>query len=184
MTATPPPLDDLEAVRTIVGVLKDFPADDRERILRWVREKLGLEVAPTPSRVGTTSQGDSAGAAGRATDIKSFIAQKAPQIDTHFAAAVAYYYRFEAPEAERADEIGADALQDAARKAGRSRLPLPIVTLHNAVKRGLLDKGSRGKFCINTVGENLVAMALPGAAGEASAKAARKSGTRKVKSKK
>jgi hypothetical protein len=37
-----------------------------------------------------------------------------------------------------------------------------LKTLHNAKQSGLLDSGTEaGKFAINTVGENLVAMTLP-----------------------
>src|SRR5437870_864161 len=49
MTDTKP--DDLEAVRTIIETLQKFQEADRERILRWTREKLGLptERSSTPS---------------------------------------------------------------------------------------------------------------------------------------
>src|SRR5229473_6579890 len=42
VTVTKPQSDDLEAVRTIVAALEGFDAKDKERILRWAREKLGL----------------------------------------------------------------------------------------------------------------------------------------------
>jgi hypothetical protein len=34
--------DDLEAVRLLADTLQPFPSEDRERIIRWAREKLGL----------------------------------------------------------------------------------------------------------------------------------------------
>jgi hypothetical protein len=40
---------------------------------------------------------------------------KNPKSDTHFVAATAYYYRFDAPIEERNESINADELQDAAR---------------------------------------------------------------------
>src|SRR5271165_5976503 len=40
------PTDDLEAVRAVVEALQGFDAGDRERILRWAREKLGLVEQP------------------------------------------------------------------------------------------------------------------------------------------
>ena len=40
----PDPKDDLAAVRTISDTLEDFDVHEQERILRWVREKLGLSV--------------------------------------------------------------------------------------------------------------------------------------------
>ena len=40
--------DDLEAVRILAETLQPFTSDDRERIIRWAREKLGM----TTSSVG------------------------------------------------------------------------------------------------------------------------------------
>ncbi len=160
-------LDDLEAVRAVVDVLKAFPADDQRRILRWAQEKLGLPASPvspaqiTPSAV--TEEGRATTPAIRSRDVRTFLHEKQPSSDNEFAAAVAYYFAFEAPDTERKSEITASDLQQAARLSGRARLNRPIDTLHNASKRGYLDKGhARGSFRINTVGENLVAMAMPG----------------------
>ena len=69
----------------------------------------------------------------------------------------------EAPQADKKRAISKDDLQEACRKAGRERLANPGQTLRNAHQLGLLDKGEEpGSFSINTVGENLVAMTLPG----------------------
>jgi len=82
-----------------------------------------------------------------------------------FAATVAYYYRFQAPEPQRKTAVTANDLQEACRLADRDRLVKPAQTLINAHGQGLLDKaGERGSYAINTVGENLVAMALPNSA--------------------
>lgn len=156
-------IDDLEAVRVLVDTLGNFDAKDQERIIRWAREKLGLHTLPPPDQThhqaGSTEHHRPPG---QGSDIKTFVSQKNPTSDTQFAATVAYYYRFEAPQNQRKDTITAEDLQDACRKAGRERLKIPGQTLRNAVGLGLLDKGSeRGTFTINTVGENLVAMTLP-----------------------
>jgi hypothetical protein len=162
--------DDLDAVRVIVEALTGFDPGDQERVLRWAREKLGLQAPATPAAASPAGAGVAKPLAphpqpsGGHTDIKSFIAAKKPASDNQFAAAVAYYYRFEAPPAEQKQAITADDLQEACRKASRPRLRKPIVTLHHAHNMGLLDKAGRGEFAINTVGENLVAMTLPGAA--------------------
>jgi len=37
--------DDLEAVRSIADTLQPFANDDRERIIRWAREKLGMSTS-------------------------------------------------------------------------------------------------------------------------------------------
>lgn len=76
---------------------------------------------------------------------------------------VAYYHRFEAPPSERKDAINKDDLQEAMRLAGRPRFKNPRQTLANAHILGLLDRGSeKATFTLNSVGENLVAMTLPG----------------------
>jgi hypothetical protein len=169
-------LDDLDAVRTIVETLKNFKLEEQQRILRWVVEKAGLppSIAPTSSTGSSVSASPigsvppitlpppSLSTSG-ALDIKSFIDEKQPRSDVQFAATVAYYLRFEAPPAERKDNIDKEDLQEACRKAKRDRLKNPYQTLVNAHTLGLLDKGAeKATFAINTVGENLIAMTLPG----------------------
>jgi hypothetical protein len=170
-------LDDLDAVRTIVETLKNFKPEEQQRILRWAVEKVGLPSSPgltapggpvlPPSSTGPSVPSSHTPAATSSTsgavDIKSFIDQKQPRSDVQFAATVAYYLRFEAPPAERKESIDKDDLQEACRKAKRDRLKNPYQTLVNAHTLGLLDKGSeKASFVLNTVGENLVAMTLPG----------------------
>ncbi|HTX25061.1 MAG TPA: hypothetical protein VMD03_10425 [Steroidobacteraceae bacterium] len=154
----PSPPDDLEAVRVIVEVLKKFPPDEQARIVRWSQEKLGHHPTTLPTAADRAEPARQSGTG----DIRSFIHSKAPNNDVQFAATVAYYYAFEAQGADRRQEISAADLQEATRLANTERLDRPITTLHNAVQRGYLDKGTaRGTFKINTVGENLVAMSLP-----------------------
>jgi hypothetical protein len=168
--------DDLEAVRTIVETIKDFNDEEQRRIFRWAAEKLGLpqpsgSVAriPAPEEVDRSKVGGAHApppqrppATEAAPDIKSFVLGKKPRNDVQFAATVAYYYRFEAQQAERKDSIDPDVLQEATRLVGRQRFADPRTTLNNAQKLGLLDRGSdKGTFAINSVGENLVAMTLP-----------------------
>lgn len=96
-------------------------------------------------------------------NIKSFVTAKNPRSDVQFAATVAYYFQFEAPQSERKSAINKDDLQDACRKVGRERFKNPYQTLVNAHTLWLLDKGAeKATYSINSVGENLVAMTLPG----------------------
>jgi hypothetical protein len=162
------PTDDLEAVRVIAEALQGFPKEEQERIIRWSREKVGLSASGQITHPDTVGKSMAAvltqppGVSGT-IDIKSFLDEKNPKSDNQLAAAVAYYYRFHVPEGKRKEEIGAEDLQDACRLAGRDRLKNPGQTLINALNQGLIDKGAeRGKYSINTVGENLVAMVLPG----------------------
>jgi hypothetical protein len=161
--------DDLEAVRSVVAALKDFEVKDQERVLRWAREKLGLPstsasiaslASPKPSLEPVLAP--TAAGLVHTSNIKTFIELKNPKSDRQFAATVAYFYKFEAPEAERKPSVTSADLQDACRKAGRVRLKNPAQTLLNAHAQGYLDKaGERGSYALNTVGENLVAMTLP-----------------------
>ena len=109
------PKDDLEAVRAVVDAIKDFKSDEQQRIFRWVAEKLGLPL-PFGSSVHTpvpppgTPLGVTPPAAllvppppAATKDIKTFMAEKDPKKDVQVAAVVAYFYRFQAPPAERKD---------------------------------------------------------------------------------
>ena len=162
--------DDLEAVRAVVEALKGFDPADQERVIRWAREKLGLPqgsgtIAPTgSSTILPANEFPAQAGAAQGQDIRTFIASKNPQSDNHFAAAVAYYYRFVAQGEQHKEAISADDLRNATRMVNRERLKRPDQTLVNAHNAGLFDKAGRGAYSVNTVGENLVAMALPGGA--------------------
>jgi len=41
--------DDLEAVRSLADTLQPFASEDRERIIRWAREKLGMTASVAPA---------------------------------------------------------------------------------------------------------------------------------------
>jgi hypothetical protein len=155
MTSAPPP-DEFDAARRIVEILRALRSEEQPRVIRWVQESLGIAtIAPTSPAPGGPATPRATG-----SDIATFIKAKSPSNDVQFAATVAYYYAFEAPD--KKPEISADDLREATRLASTKRLDSPIQTLHNTVQRGYVDKGStRGTFKINSVGENLVAMSLP-----------------------
>lgn len=156
------PVDDLEAVRQVADTLQTFTETERERIIRWALERLGMTtVAPVGSGVPTSAGPTTPPGTPQASDIKSFVKAKDPKTDTHLAAVVAYYYRFVSPD-DKKESITKDDFVDACRKAERRRPPRPAQTLVNAFASGLLDKSGHGSYKINSVGENLVAMVLPG----------------------
>ena len=174
------PKDDLAAVRAVTEALEGFDPKDQERIIRWAREKIGLSVVPVTQAappVGLPPGSPAAvppasGSTATTKDFKTFVAEKKPKNDVQFAATVAYYYRFEAPADQRKTEINLDDLQEGCRLANRERFKVPGQTLRNAHTLGLLNKGSQsGYFAINSVGENLVAVTLPGDGGAPRAKA-------------
>lgn len=158
-----------DAAKIIVETLQALDKTSQALAMRFAAETLGLQSTPltqphaTPNTAGSTPASlPSDSGAPHSKDIKQFTAAKAPKSDQQFAAVVAYFYRFEAPEAQRRDTIDADSLLEAARLAGRKRPGNPRFTLNNAKNAGYLDAAATGKYRINSVGENLVAMALPG----------------------
>jgi hypothetical protein len=189
MSKENPPGDEFEAMRTVVAALEHFKADERQRILRYVQEKLGITAAPSVQHIqrqgGTSDSGSNPPpppTPGTVPNIRTFIENKGPRADVQFAAAVAYFYRFEAAPEE---SITADDLQEACRQVGRERFPRPAQTLINAHKQGLLDKGTdRGAYTLSTVGENLVAVALPADGSAPRSRKAKKKSSAKKKSKK
>jgi hypothetical protein len=185
---------DFDAAKAVAEQLKGMEKERQQRILRWVAESLSLElgVAPatewrtaetTASRGATSAREEAQLSQRRPADIKSFVDSKKPKSDVQFAAVVAYYYRFEASTENRKESIDAATLQEAARLAGRRRLSKPLVTLNNAKTLGYLDSAERGQFSVNSVGENLVAMTLPGAVQERPGKKARPRKPRKARPK-
>lgn len=164
--------DNLEAARTVRDALQGFTSEEQQLILRWAAESLGLAPVASPPAPRLTERPEPPPPAPSAPpspaeqtsvkDVKTFVDEKNPQTDIHLAATIAYFYRFEAPETERREDIDAAFLRDALRQAGRpGQLVKPLTTLNNAHAKGLLDRNARGKFSINSVGENLVGMTLP-----------------------
>ena len=156
-------VSDFEIANRISDLLKEVAKDRQQRIVRWVAESIELPLSPALGSSPGADLAPTGQVPGRAMDIKSFVDSKSPKSDNQFATVVAYYYRFDAPVDQRRDTISAEILQDAARLSGRPRLAKPLMTLNNAKKQGYLDAVDRGQFRVNSVGENLVAMALPGA---------------------
>jgi hypothetical protein len=174
-STTTAPKSDFMAAEEIKSILSGRDKGEQERILRWVTESLSLAhgsaqipsagpaaMNATPANAGHIAQTSAGTVTSSSKDIKSFVEQKKPKNDLQFSAVVAYYHLFEVAEGSRKDTIGSDDLQNAARLSGWRRFNSPVNTLHNAVKQGYLDRADRGQFKLNPVGENLVAMALPG----------------------
>lgn len=174
-----------DAAKVIVETLQGLDKTSQVLAMRFAAETLGLQsasitqtTAPSVTPISTSALPPGSEKTTHLTDIKLFTATKAPKSDLQFAAVVAYFYRFEAPEAQRKDTIDADSLLEAARLAGRKRPGNPRFTLNNAKNAGYLDVVTTGKYRINSVGENLVAMALPGNGSESSL--ARSAGKKKI----
>lgn len=159
-----PPSNVFDAAKAVAEALSKLNKEQQQQAIRYASDSLGLQSsAEGQTRRPETSTNPPATHTGpqtHSTDIKQFTEAKAPSSDQQFAAVAAYYYRFEAPEDQRKEVIDLDDLKNAARLAKR-RVPGQFA-LNNAKNAGYLDAAGRGKFKINTVGENLVTMTLPG----------------------
>lgn len=179
----------LTAAQSIVAELTGMTPDQQTLALRFATETLGLKppaallpaVASQPAAAVALTQPPTG--AGHSTDIKSFTALKSPKSDQQFTAVVAYFYQFEAKVEDRKSVIDADTMKDAARLAGRPQVGRWNMTLTNAKNAGYLDMESYGKYKLSSVGENLVAITLPGGPVQTSHKKPKKP-AKKTRSKK
>jgi hypothetical protein len=155
-----------DAAKAIVEALKGLDKPSQTLAIRFASESLGVSgvAMQSPPPLGAPSPMSPAEVRGatHSTDIKQFTAAKAPKSDQQFAAVAAYFYRFEASESSRKDTVDANTLKEAARLAGRRQAKNWTFTLTNAKNSGYLDSVGSGQYRINSVGENLVAIALPG----------------------
>jgi len=144
--------DEFDVLRNIVDQLKELGSDDQRRIIKWACEKLGIDWPSGPSSAAPHSTHAPVAAAvhphapATGGNIKSFVKEKNPLSDMHFATVVAYFHRFMA--SEKKEIIGAEDLQEATRLVGRSRLRNPGQTMINASAAGLLDKVGRGQYSV------------------------------------
>ncbi len=157
----------LDAAQKIVAELAGMAPDQQTLAIRFAIETLSLKMLPTSSSLGlglATHQAQPVVGAGsdHSTDIRSFKDAKAPKSDRQFAALVAYFYQFEAKPESRRDNIDAELMKEAARLARWPQVARWSMTLTNAKNAGYLDSVGAGKFKLSSVGENLVAMTLPG----------------------
>src|SRR5208337_3000278 len=118
------PPDDLDAIRTIVSTLEAFEVGDRERIIRYALDKLGVKSIATASipQNKTDALVPQTAAPPAIKNISTFVKEKNPKNDVQFAATVAYFHRFEASTDKRKVEINADDLQDACRERDEMRI--------------------------------------------------------------
>jgi hypothetical protein len=161
--------DEFDAAKIIVDALKGLDQQQQDRAIRFASESVGLQLpahrpASFPGAANTgSSVVEAAQPAGQnLVDIKQFVDSKSPKSDQQFATVVAYYYRFVSPAQHHKESINAEDLKNAARLVGRKQPGDASATLHNAKNSGYLDSVAKGAFQINSVGENLVAITLPG----------------------
>ena len=159
----------LDAAQKIVAELTGMTSEHQSLALKFAIETLGLKLPAASSPAAAPSVHSpqltpphAASSADHSTDIRSFTTMKAPKSDQQFAAVVAYFYQFEAKPDNRKEAIDADIMKEAARLAGRPQVARWNMRLTNAKNAGYLDAAGSGKFKLSSVGENLVAITLPG----------------------
>lgn len=159
----------LDAAQRIVSELAGMTPEHQLLALKFSMETLGLRLPTSSSPVATPLAlppqqipQKATASADHSTDIRSFTAMKSPKSDQQFTAVVAYFYQFESRPEDRKDLIDADIMKEAARLAGRPQVARWNMTLTNAKNAGYLDAAGSGKFKLSSVGENLVAITLPG----------------------
>jgi len=162
----------LDAAKKIVAELTGMTSEQQTLALRFATETLDLQspialspAATPPVQLPQPTPLHAPSGAEHSTDIRSFTEMKAPKSDQQFTAVVAYFYQFEAKPDNRKETIDADIMKEAARLAKRRQIARWNMTLTNAKNAGYLDSVGNGKFKLSSVGENLVAITLPGNGG-------------------
>jgi hypothetical protein len=162
----------LQAAQNIVSELTGMTPEHQSLALKFATETLGLQLPTATSSAAVPLVHSpqlpplqAASSAGHSTDIRSFTEMKAPKSDQQFTAVVAYFYQLEARPDDRREAIDADVMKEAARLAGWPQVQRWNMTLTNAKNAGYLDGAGSGKFKLSSVGENLVAITLPGDSG-------------------
>jgi hypothetical protein len=162
----------LDAAQKIVAELTGMTPEHQSLAVKFAIETLGLQLPATLSPIAVppihspqSTPPHATTSADHSTDIRSFTAMKSPKSDQQFTAVVAYFYQFEAKPDDRKEIVDAEIMKEAARLAGRPQVARWNMTLTNAKNAGYLDSAGTGKFKLSSVGENLVAITLPGNGG-------------------
>lgn len=185
---------ELSAIQVILGALTVLKSEQRQRVIDYVFQRLGLTaaqpIAPhqppavpfhatplpahTPAPHITTPS---------INDIRSLKEHKKPRSANEMAALVAYYLAELAPANHRKSEIGIDDITTYFKQAG---YPLPAVlrnTLVHAKASGYFDSTSHGFYKLNPVGHNLVVHGLPSTGNDSKPSARAKRTARKAPAK-
>jgi hypothetical protein len=164
----------IEAISKLIELLEPLTPDTRINVLQFVFKALNISMpgmvptpvftpqaetphatAPQPQHQGPTTS------LGMPNDIRSLTDIKKPKSANQMVAVVAYYLANLAPPGERRDYITADDIKPYFNQAS---FPLPnarpSMTLVNTKNAGYLDALNNGRYRLNPVGHNLVALKL------------------------
>ena len=166
------PKDEYDALRLLVEILEPFDGEHKTRLIRWASERVGVVTPPAPVLpIDALNPGQAEALSSvRSTptrDLKTFVTEKDPQSEIQFAATVAYYYRHEAPKDMLREVVDKETISEAANRTvgWKNGIKRPAQTLVNAYNAGVVDRVGPGEYRLNTVGENLVGVLLPGGNG-------------------
>jgi len=149
-------VDDVEALSTIVGILKQLEPDVQRRVLQSVQTFLGISQKSSsedgetfPSSRTTSGQEFSRD---RTLSPKEFLRDKQPVTDVERVACLAYYlshYR-DTPHFKTLDISSLNT------EAAQPKFSNPSVTVDNARATGYLVAGTKGTRQISAAGERFV----------------------------
>jgi hypothetical protein len=153
-------MDDVEALSTIVGLLKQLEPDAQRRVLQSVQTFLGIELkgpnqdAPGHSIPLDPFQNEAIGrfSADRSLTAKEFLRDKMPSSDVERVACLAYFlahYR-DAPHFKTIDVSTLNT------EAAQPKFSNASVAVDNATKQGYLVSASKGSKQISAAGERYV----------------------------
>jgi len=157
-------MDDVDALTTILGVLKQLDADAQKRVLNSVQTFLGLAPDSTtlirpsdqlPPRIGSVAAPEEAPGSfstDRPLSAKEFIRDKHPQSDVERVACLAYYlthYR----DTPHFKTIDISALNT---ESAQPKFSNTSVAVDNATKQGYLVAATKGNKQLSALGERYV----------------------------
>lgn len=184
--------NEIKAISGILSFLEGLDAQARERVFKYVTERLGITTPRTvprsPDIAATENTSEQPVATVRKnqsfTDIRSLKEEKNPDSAIQMTALVAYYLQEIAGAEERKDSIDVEDIQKYFKQAGFVLPKVPKSALINTKAAGYLESADRGRYKLNPVGYNLVAYGLPPKTRSANAKRPKKQSTKKSKPKK
>lgn len=188
---------ELQAIQQLLSALKDLDQEARDRVIRYVFQRLDLgPLAVGPSTHETQSsqtalssepksplEDKSNTASNAIVDIRSFAAKKRPSSQIEKTVLVAFYLAEVAPEEDRKSEISGADLTKYQKQADLGAPTNTRQALFIARDAGYLESAGHGKYKLNPVGYNFVAHGLPSESKRAQSTSKRRS-TRKPGSKK
>lgn len=149
-------MDDVEALTTIVGVLKQLEADAQQRVLQSVQAFLGVKAPLQPVREGDQQQvdGDTPRrfSQDRSLSSKEFMRDKNPQSDVERVACLAYFlgHYSDTPHFKTID------ISTLNTEAAQPKFSNTSVAVENATRQGYLVAVSKGSKQISAAGEHYV----------------------------